>query len=186
MASEINPNDYIGIVFSVAKKITGWRNWRMPEATSDGAAGLMYAVQRYDASRGKHPAAYIQSCVRGFILTGFRKRNRPIVSTSKPIERLPLHGFASGQDERDNAILPLSGERDPSAFAELQDDSLKLRAAIKTLSRERRLLILLRFFRGWTCEQIAARLGRSVHAVEQVLWKSKRQLRTRLREEDFF
>ncbi len=82
-------------------------------------------------------------------------------------------------DPRDLVREPATGF-DPARLATLADDARRLRAALETLSEDRRQVVVLRFVDGLTAREIGVVLRRSEGAVRVLQHRALRDLATLL------
>ncbi len=75
----------------------------------------------------------------------------------------------------DAAPEPMAGD-DPARLAGMADDTRRLRAAVASLSDDRRQVIILRFVDGLTAREIGDVLGRSEGAVRVLQHRALREL----------
>ena len=75
----------------------------------------------------------------------------------------------------DGAPEPMAGD-DPARLAGMADDARRLRAAVASLSDDRRQVIILRFVDGLTAREIGDVLGRSEGAVRVLQHRALREL----------
>jgi RNA polymerase sigma-70 factor (ECF subfamily) len=72
----------------------------------------------------------------------------------------------------------------PSQRAERNEELLRLADALATLPEPQREVVMLKHLRGWTLQQIADHIGRSVPAVTSLLRRGLEELRRRLAPEE--
>jgi RNA polymerase sigma-70 factor (ECF subfamily) len=82
----------------------------------------------------------------------------------------PLHGVPE----------PASTGGDPSRLAGLADDARRLRAAVASLSEDRRQVVILRFVDGLSAREIGVVLGRSEGAIRVLQHRALRELAAHL------
>ena len=75
-----------------------------------------------------------------------------------------------------DAVLEPAASDDPANQAGLADDARRLRAAVASLSDDRRQVVILRFVDGLTAREIGAVLGRSEGAVRVLQHRALREL----------
>jgi RNA polymerase sigma-70 factor (ECF subfamily) len=76
-----------------------------------------------------------------------------------------------------------SGHSSPSQRAARNEDVLRLADALAELPEAMREAVVLKHCQGWTMQQIADRMGKTVPAVASLLRRGLEQLRTRLNED---
>lgn len=80
--------------------------------------------------------------------------------------------------EEETAALEIPADTpDPLAQRELSDDLKRLLACLSQLDEERRRLVLLAYYNGWSREQLAAKFGRPVNTVKTWLRRSLLEIR---------
>jgi RNA polymerase sigma factor (sigma-70 family) len=107
----------------------------------------------------RHPAAWLATIARNECWSIVGRRMREPLGEAEPEGNLP----------------------DPVVAATELDDLRELWRAIGALPRRQRTAILLREFSGLSYDELAVALGVSEPAVESLLFRARRELRTRLR-----
>jgi RNA polymerase sigma-70 factor (ECF subfamily) len=79
-----------------------------------------------------------------------------------------------------DAVPEPAATDDPAQLASLADDARRLRAAVASLSEDRRQVVILRFVDGLTAREIGDVLGRSEGAVRVLQHRALRELAARL------
>jgi RNA polymerase sigma factor (sigma-70 family) len=88
-----------------------------------------------------------------------------------------------GWDERDNRVsLPPHPEANMELLLEQSERREELRLALATLPELDRRLIILRYFKHASTEELAAQTGLTRHAVDTRLWRARKSLREVLKE----
>jgi RNA polymerase sigma-70 factor, ECF subfamily len=96
-------------------------------------------------------------------------RNRAIDLVRKKAER---------SIEEEPAALEVAGETpDPLARRELTDELKRLLACLGDLDEERRRIVLLAYYNGWSREQLATQFGKPVNTIKTWLRRSLIELR---------
>ncbi len=129
------------------------------ELVNDTFVRVWRALPRYQP-RGNF-RAWLFRIARNVATDAHRRRQRRV-------EEVPLDTL-----ERDGAVWP-AVESDPR-WPEVE-------AALRTLSDDHRLVLLLRFLEGLSAAEIAAIMGRSPEAVRVLQFRALRALRRRLDE----
>jgi RNA polymerase sigma-70 factor (ECF subfamily) len=80
----------------------------------------------------------------------------------------------------DGVPEPASTGGDPSRLAGLADDARRLRAAVASLSEDRRQVVILRFVDGLSAREIGVVLGRSEGAIRVLQHRALRELAAHL------
>lgn len=81
----------------------------------------------------------------------------------------------------DGMLEPAAATGDPARMASLADDARRLRAAVASLSNDRRQVVILRFVDGLTTREIGVVLGRSDGAVRVLQHRALREIATLLK-----
>ena len=92
-----------------------------------------------------------------------------------------LRARSRRQVDRLDAVPEPAARDDPAGMAGLAEDSRRLRAAVASLSSDRRQVIALRFVDGLTAREIGTVLGRSEGAVRVLQHRALRELAILLR-----
>jgi RNA polymerase sigma-70 factor, ECF subfamily len=80
--------------------------------------------------------------------------------------------------EEEPAAMDVAGENpDPLARREITDDLRRLLACLGGLDEERRRIVLLAYYNGWSREQLAARFDKPVNTIKTWLRRSLIDLR---------
>ena len=79
-----------------------------------------------------------------------------------------------------DAVPEPAAPDDPAQLATLADDARRLRAAVASLSEDRRQVVILRFVDGLTAREIGDVLGRSEGAIRVLQHRALRELAARL------
>jgi RNA polymerase sigma-70 factor (ECF subfamily) len=91
--------------------------------------------------------------------------------------------FGWGGDEHDNRVsLPPHPEANMEHLLEQSERREELRLALATLPELDRRLIILRYFKYASTEELAAQTGLTRHAVDTRLWRARKSLREVLKE----
>ncbi len=134
------------------------------ELVQAGAIGLIKAVDRFDAGRGRDLGAYAVPTIVG------------------ELRRHQARGAWGAAGGRQGAVLTALDEdtvEAPVAEAELRrsETRLALRRAFRVLTRREREVVVLRFYRDLTQQRIADELGLSQAQVSRVLAEALGKLR---------
>ena len=80
--------------------------------------------------------------------------------------------------EEEPAGLEVAGETpDPLARREITDELKRLLACLGSLDEERRRIVLLAYYNGWSREQLAAKFDKPVNTIKTWLRRSLIELR---------
>jgi RNA polymerase sigma-B factor len=134
------------------------------ELVQAGSIGLIKAVDRFDAARGRDLGAYAVPTIVGE-LRRHQSRGAWSLGGGRP------GAVATGLDE--SAVEAVGSENE----LRRTETRAALRAAFRILTRREREVVALRFYRDLTQERIAEELGLSQAQVSRVLSAALRKLR---------
>jgi RNA polymerase sigma-70 factor (ECF subfamily) len=136
---------------------------RDPTEAEDAAQQTFLSAHRAlrNGSQPEEPAAWLATIARNECWTRIRTRMR------EPLPAAQIEAVAARDD--------------PVAEAIRRADLAALWSAIEALPRQQRDALLLREFGGLSYEELAAALGVSGSAVESLLFRARRRLKTQLR-----
>lgn len=149
------------LVHALARRFSGG-----PEHVDDlvqvGAIGLIKAVDAFEESRGTDLGAYAVPTIVGEL-------RRSVADPTWPVRRPRGPSGVNGAPVA--VALDMDALEAPSAEAELDrsEERALLRAAFRVLSRRERRMVVLRYYRDLSQQQIADELGVSQAQVSRVL-----------------
>jgi RNA polymerase sigma-B factor len=156
------------LVHAIARRFS-----RRPDQLDDlvqvGAIGLIKAVDGFVAERGADLGAYAVPTIVGELKRSVGRQSWP-AGRSAGVALPPV-------------VVPLDDDiGDAAAGSELDrtEERLLLHAGIRSLSRRERRAIVLRYYRDWSQQRIAAELGVSQPQVSRILASALEKLRDEL------
>jgi RNA polymerase sigma-B factor len=158
------------LVYALARRFS-----RAPEQVDDlvqaGAIGLIKAVDGFEETRGGDLGAYAVPTIVGELRRSVDDRAWP--------GRVPR---GAGAGSRVAVALDEDAFEAPDAQAELgrSEERTLLRAGFRVLSRRERRVVVLRYYRDWSQQRIAAELGISQAHVSRVLAAALQKMRLAL------
>ena len=110
-------------------------------------------------------------------------RNVCADSLRKQQRTAPTEPLILVQDEEEMPYDPpdLSPDADPHAVYEMKETAADVRAALRSMSEEHRMLLLMRDADGMSYEEISSCLGLETGTVKSRLYRAREQLRQALR-----
>jgi RNA polymerase sigma-B factor len=161
----------LSLVRSVAKRYAV-DDEPLDDLVQVGSIGLIKAVDRFDAARGRALEPYAAAAIAGEIRHHLRDRSAPV--------RVPRRLQAEGLRVRPvtlEAAGDLASGPDPTAAA---DDRIALERALRVLAPREREILRLHYFGDLSQAQIGARLGLSQVHVSRLENGALAQLRAEL------
>ncbi|PSL39817.1 RNA polymerase sigma-B factor [Labedella gwakjiensis] len=147
--------------------------------------GLVQAAKRFDRGRGVF-AAFAASYIRGELMHYLRDTSRTIRLPRAIAEKAGPDGVAAPLSL--DAALTLDGEDVPFSSTvgdfdrrlDAVESRVPLLSALRSLPKDARLVVYLRYFEDLTQDEIAHRTGSTQKAVSRLLAASLRSLRQEL------
>lgn len=98
------------------------------------------------------------------------------------LHRITVNCALTAVRKRGRRPIPTPDESLPETIVEPKDptDRDVLEAALKTLSDQDRVAVVLKDIEGWTCEEIAQKLGTTEGAIKVRLFRARQRLADRL------
>lgn len=160
------------IARSICKKSAGKAEY--DDLVSDGAIGLMRAVERFDPSLGNSFQTFAAWRIRGAMQDGLRERDH--------LSRADRHRASLGETVGVRETLYECDVADRSECVEMQEEDLRFRAMVfRGLSELQQAVVDMRYFAGMRMRDIGQTLGISESRISQVHSEALAHIRNRLK-----
>ncbi len=146
----------------------------------EGLIGLFKAVRDYEPARQVSFRCFAELCVTRQIVTAIRAATR---AKHQPLNRyvsLSVPGLAPDGSAALEALLDDHRLPDPAEELASAEERRQVRACMDRVLSELEVDVLRLYLDGFTYQEIGARLGRPVKAVDNALQRIKRKLEAHL------
>ena len=148
----------------------------------EGMIGLMRAVRRFDGKRETNFAAFADRCITNQIISAIRSADRikhkPLNtsdSLSRPISREQAEGGYAGEVTLGDTISANLADT-PEEMLIMKDVTYYILNNGDNVFSDMEMQVLGETLKGYSYDQVAARLGKSRKAVDNALQRIKRKI----------
>lgn len=148
----------------------------------EGMIGLMRAVRRFDVKRETNFAAFADRCITNQIISAIRSADRikhkPLNtsdSLSRPISREQAEGGYAGEVTLGDTISANLADT-PEEMLIMKDVTYYILNNGDNVFSDMEMQVLGETLKGYSYDQVAARLGKSRKAVDNALQRIKRKI----------
>lgn len=180
-AEEALIRKYSGIVYKKARAYF-MAGADVEDVVQEGLIGLLKAVRRYDGEKNASFGTFAEICVTSQIISAIRSADRikhkPLntsVSLNKPVDR------EGGRTVGENDItigdtLSANPADSPESMVILKDVVYYILNNGDNIFSDFEMKVLNEYIKGYTCEQISQRLGKTPKSIDNALQRTKKKV----------
>lgn len=179
-AEETLIRKYSGIVYKKAKAYF-MVGADLEDVVQEGLIGLMKAVRKYDADKNVSFGTFAESCVTNQIISAIRSADRikhkPLntsVSLNKPISS--EEGRTSDDEITLGDMISADPAESPEEMLIIKDVTYYILNNGDNIFSDLEMMVLNEYIKGYSCEQIAQRLGKTPKSIDNAMQRTKKKV----------
>lgn len=180
-AEEALIRKYSGIVYKKAHAYF-MAGADVEDVVQEGMIGLLKAVRKYDAAKKATFGTFAEICVTNQIISAIRSaeriKHKPLntsVSLSRPVK---TESSSSGENSSVTLgdMLSANPADSPEELLVIKDVAYYILNNGDNIFSELEMKVLNEYIKGYSCSQIAQRLGKTPKSVDNALQRTKKKI----------